>query len=179
MTLTYTPPRTVVTPASYTDDETGKTYRVWHDEGTEDPRGWISDDDMALYLYNAAWHHGTDWEPPVNVAAKAFAQFYGRTGDDNRAEAMTARYLRLFYPDDDYRIGVFSLHGYSQSDWWDVFVAVKGDGWGTPESHAQEWGIWARGDVFVVTNVETGESLGGIYAESEEDAVNVFMEQES
>lgn len=176
MTFTYAPERTYTEPATYTDDDTDAVYRVWPDEGTEDPRGWIEDESVALYAYRSGYPSVAN-DVPDNIAAETFNIYYrGRDNDDEEALRLTRRYLALFHGSEGWQVDTFSLRGYMQSQWWDVFVAVR-EGYGTPESHAHVWEQWARGDVFVVENAATGEAMGGIYAEDEEDAVRYFRDE--
>lgn len=44
------------------------------------------------------------------------------------------------------------------------------------ESFVSNYNQWADGYVWVVTDTTTGDSLGGIYADSEEDAIKYYTE---
>lgn len=57
-------------------------------------------------------------------------------------------------------------------------AAFRKDTWTTNpcESWVHEYSLWADGYVWVVSDTTTGDSLGGIYAESEEDAIKQYIE---
>lgn len=44
------------------------------------------------------------------------------------------------------------------------------------ESWVHEYSLWADGYVWVVSDTTTGDSLGGIYADTEEDAIKQYIE---
>ena len=44
------------------------------------------------------------------------------------------------------------------------------------ESWVHEYSLWADGYVWVVSDTTTGDSLAGIYAESEEGAIKYYTE---
>ena len=44
------------------------------------------------------------------------------------------------------------------------------------ESWVHEYSLWADGYVWVVSDTTTGDSLAGIYADSEEDAIKYYTE---
>lgn len=46
----------------------------------------------------------------------------------------------------------------------------------TCESWVREYSLWADGYVWVVSDTTTGDSLAGIYADSEEDAIKYYTE---
>lgn len=43
------------------------------------------------------------------------------------------------------------------------------------ESWVHEYSMWVDGYVWVVSNETTGDSLAGIYADSEEDAIRLYI----
>ena len=57
-------------------------------------------------------------------------------------------------------------------------AAFRKDTWTTDpcESWVREYSLWADGYVWVVSDTTTGDSLGGIYADSEEDAIKDYIE---
>lgn len=57
-------------------------------------------------------------------------------------------------------------------------VAISKDSCSTNpcESYVHEYSLWADGYAWVVSDETTGDSLGGIYAESEEDAIKYYTE---
>lgn len=66
------------------------------------------------------------------------------------------------------------VRGYSQSDWQEV--VVEGPSGHNLDSFVDEFRMWAFGDIYYVTDDETGDSLSGIYADTAEEAVQFFVE---
>lgn len=60
------------------------------------------------------------------------------------------------------------IRGYSQSDWWEIMHDDN-----VPVDALKEWLL---GDIYIVTDNLTGESISGIYAEDENQAINYFKE---
>lgn len=151
-------------------------FEVYQDTDAEDPRRNIEDEHAAAYIFKSGPRGSEDTgsEIPDNIAVRAFAR-YRETLENYDALALTRRYMAVFHPEKTYQLGVRSLIGYSQSDWWNVFFAIE-DGYGSIDDHAQELAQWLRGDVWVVAP-EGAEALGGIYADNEEAAVRLFIEE--
>lgn len=176
MELTYIAP--VLSSGYYKDTDTGRSYTVDVDTDADDPRGWIEDAHCAVYIYRACnMRAGSARTVPDNPACEAFDFFYNdKDYEDGEALDMTRRYMNLFYPRIGYDMDVLTLTGYSQSDWWEVFAVTK-EGYGKARDAAEQVGKWLRGDVYQVGCIDTGEAIGGIYADSAEDAVAHYIEE--
>lgn len=173
MTLIHTPAHSISIPDRIEDDVTGTGFDVWNDTDADDPRTRIPDEHAALYVYNGP-RGNKDSEVPENVVAQAFARFNETLPSDAHAFAATVRWLNVFHPDLKVDAEMRTIRGYSQGDWADVF-AVVAEGYGTAESHIDEYRMWCFGDVWVV-DPDDDDSLSGIYADSAEDAVKFYLE---
>lgn len=172
MTLTHIPAHTSYHPDRFTDTKTGLGYSVFQDAGAEDPRKRIGDEHAAVYTYRGSRGHAD--AVPGNVAAQAFDRYWQDTSDDDKALELTRRYLALFHPEKKIAVTISTIRGYSQGDWREVFVAVS-DGYGKPESHVEEFSMWAFGDVWIV--IPDGKAgISGIYADDAEAALTYFRE---
>lgn len=177
MTLTHTPAHTMNHPDRFEHELTGRGYEVSHDDCAEDPRTWNETKDVALWAYREPSPSGSSvagTRPEGNVAIDAFAHYYD-TYDAQESLALTRRYLAAFHADAKITVETHTVHGYCQSEWLDLVVAVA-EGHGTPAGHADTYRQWAFGDVWFV-NPDRGQAVGGIYADSAEDAVAQFRAQ--
>lgn len=169
-----------------TNSETpGVRYEVCQDDSVSDP---IDESGAPVEHYVVRSGYGSVTDTPDGFMSEAFSRF--NDVFDNAID-VTRRYARIFhnYTEDDAsrRIGLVSSQGYSQGDWAELFVHVSEDGYGTAESWANEWAMYARGDVYGVTlqslstcdsceceDWEDGDSLWGIYAEDAEEAARLY-----
>lgn len=172
MTLVHSPAHSVSIPDRFEDDETGIGFDVFQDTGADDPRTWTPDEHAAIYVYNGP-RGDKDAEVPENIVVQAFARFHEVLPSDDHAFAATVRWLNIYHPEHKVDIAMQTIRGYSQSDWQDVFVAVE-EGYGTAQSHINEYRMWAYGDVWVVVPDE-GDALSGIYADDAENAVKTYI----
>ena len=190
MTAEYLPDGT----AHIYDDtaDTPTRYVVWQDSDSESPANWNSDD--TIMIYTTSPHSGQD--KATCELSEVFARALD-THNPDKALAITRRYARVClgwtHERADNAIVTCSARGYSQSDWWDILaITYEGE---YAKSLAEEWERWARGDVWSVM-VEYGEEcdhgdlhwrtdnaqgihscpLGGIYADSAEDAVTTYLQ---
>jgi hypothetical protein len=81
----------------------------------------------------------------------AFKSFYFALGED-KALNTVRRFAKIFHgwEDVDNRLTTFHHTGYSQGDWAYLFVAVTEPDSGTALSYAEEWDMWANGQVYGV-----------------------------
>lgn len=163
-------------------------------------------DGVTIDVYRSGYDSATESDSP---AAELFREVYFRnvayegpwSRDYAAAEkcaTVTNRLLRM--SGDSARVFPHSTRGYSQSDWADILVILdEPSDWGDPangaEAIAREWEQWARGDVWIVTELgrdaaahfaicapdsdcecwaETDNSVGFVIAESPEAAVAVM-----
>lgn len=173
MNLTHIPARTETHPDRFEDEDTGVGYAVIQDTDAEDPRNCIENEHAALWAYEQP-RFGSSVAgdmPTGNVAITAFAHYYEYV-NDTKALELTRRYLAVFHPEKKITVETHNIKGYSQSDWLDLIVATT-EGYGTPESHANEFRMWAYGDVWTVIP-DKGEAMSGIYADGAEEALTYF-----
>lgn len=175
------------------DDEadTPTRYVVWQDENAESPATW--DDSNTIMVYNTSPRSGRD--KATCELSEVFARAYDMH-DADKALDITRRYARVFLGWARERaedaIVTYSARGHSQGDWWDVLAITYENDYA--KSLAKEWEQWARGNVWVVmaeygTECDKGtmhwdsvndqgidsHSIGGIYADSAEDAVTEYL----
>lgn len=189
MNLQHTPGHTVRISDTFTDPETGATYRAGYDEFADDPRRYW-DSRAELFVYNSAIRTTDDRAAePEHPAIMAFLYYYDNdtvprgTDRAEHALAKARRYMAAFYPGSRDVIRLVPGHGYDQGSWHDAIIALINDGYEADqwsEDHAEEFGEeytgWRYGDVYWVENVDTGDALHGIYAVTMEDAVRYFIE---
>ena len=139
-------------------------------------------------------------DSPEGKLSEVFERYW-QEYDDDKALELTRRWAVAFGGYDEAgveeQVILYSARGYSQGDWWDVFVAVE-PGYGSAEGYAEEWEQWARGDVYMIQRerfeacglegceddpeeeethwVEDADWLGGIYSDDAEDAVKYYEE---
>lgn len=175
MPLTHLPSHTVDYPDRFEDDKTGLGYSVVPDAGAEDPRDDIDNEHAALWAYNEP-RTGSSIaadKPEGNLAINAFARYY-ETCDEDPSLALTKRYLAAYHPDEKISVAIQTIRGNTQGEWLDVVCAVS-EGFGTPESHINEFRMWAFGDVWIV--IPDGKpGVAGIYADDAESALEYFRE---
>lgn len=175
-------------------DDTADTptrYVVWQDTSAESPAMWNHDD--TIMVYNTSPRGGRD--KATCELSEVFERAYD-THDADKALAITRRYARVCIgwvrERAEGAIVTYSARGYSQGDWWDILAITWEDEYA--ESLAEQWEQWARGDVWEVMaeyGAECDEGtmhwdtvndqginsypIGGIYADSIEDAVTQYL----
>ena len=156
-------------------------YRAEPDTDATDPReDWGSDGQVDLYVVR-------DWSSPFRIVTNAPGptQLWERLLDYGMSLEKAVAGVQRRFP--RYFIALETVRGYSQSDWWDVLIVAKCD-----ESDARtefdRFAHYLRGDVWTVEEIETEVcslghehedvvlSLSGIYADSEEQAIDYFKE---
>lgn len=172
MTLTHSPAHTTSYPDRFENEETGWVYSVRHDLNAEDPRTYISDEHVAIHAIRVPPQDRIE-PAPANVASRAFDRFELERSTEN-ALGMTRRYLTAFHPEVTYQLSLQVINGYSQSDWRELFIAVR-EGHGTPDAHAETFRQWLFGDVWTVIP-DDKPGIHGIYADDPEDALAYFRE---
>ena len=136
------------------------------DGDSENPCHWYSD--TILCVYRAGYSSDNE-DDRGDVLIRAFLEYRDRGEDDERALLLAKRYARTFYGDDRPAI-LGKMRGYVQSDWADFIVVGE-----EVESLSASWTQWARGDVYVAYTDD--DSLGGIFADSAEDAAKYFHDE--
>lgn len=175
MTLTHHPAHTVHHPDRFVDTDTGRQYSVLVDQDAHDPRSRVDDKHAGLWAYVEPSIGGNSVASvrPDNMAIDAFARFY-RDFHHETALQLTRRWLRIFHPDETYQLAISTIRGYTQGDWMDVVAAVS-EGHGTPESHINQFRMWAFGDVWIVIPDQKA-GISGIYADSPGEALEQFRD---
>lgn len=141
----------------------GTRVTVAHDADSENPCDWYSD--TILCVYHAGYRSVSE-DDKGDVLICAFLEYRDRGEDEETALALAKRYARTFYGDTRPAI-LGSMIGYSQSDWAE-FIVVGEDA----ESLSASWQAWARGDVYCAYTDD--DSLGGIFADSAEEAAKYY-----
>lgn len=165
MSLQYTPARTITIPDTYTD-ESGIEYRVEPDVDAESPTDWGWDVDVH-YVRTSYYSTHENPDDRFDDAWEHFANAFW-TGD--AAREVMRRYVRIFYPGT--KVLFRTLSDYSQN-WADVMFVTDSAEAGLLEGFADVYAQWYRGDVYFVSTDD--DAMGGIYADSEEDAVRQFI----
>ena len=153
--------------------DNGDTLLVTHDSDSDSPLEWGWD--VVAYVHRSGYRMSLpDCESGRDIIARAFAEYVhnarrGEDEDDLLARAM--RYARTFYADT--RVAkLVGLQGYSQSEWAEiVFIGPDAE---MVNFIAEDYGYYFRGDVWSVDSDNDG--MGGIYADSAEDAATYYLE---
>lgn len=144
----------------------GTRVTVTPDPDSENPAMWYLD--TILCVYRAGYWSDNE-DDRGDVLVRAFLEYRDRGEDDGRALMLAKRYARTFHNDNHPAI-LGNMTGCSQGD-WAKFVVVG------EYAHAlrDDWAQWARGDVYCARTDD--DALGGIYAESAEDAAQYFYDE--
>lgn len=151
----------------------------------DDPRDWH--DDVLIRVYAA--HRGSVLVSgePVTGPDAVFARLMNATGgDEDAAVRGAARAARLM---DDERpvIEVRTVHGHSQSDWWEI--VAYGPTQASVDNAVAVFSAWLCGDVWQVsayrehecshgdTHRELVASIGGVYADDAEAAIEAVRDE--
>lgn len=166
------------------DTSTETVYRAFWDQCATDPRKDNADDptEPVLYIYAGAHTDRVD-DHPVSEAFETLRQRHTSAF----AAKVAQRYARVVLNEPRATVTLHSLHGYSQSDWWDVMVYVPDAKEApNPDAYAHTLQAYLRGDIYVVAeytketcnlgHVHTTEiaALGGIFADSEDAAIAYY-----
>jgi len=156
-----------------------KTYRAFSDTDSDNPLDWA--DACKLFVYRADRSRGVEHGAPNGTIA-AFLHAFGMGHDEALSLKVAQRYARMIEPE-SLPVIQEAWRGYAQSDWADVIVTGE-----YAESVYRSWAQWMRGDVWTVCEYETEEcdkgethetltdSLSGIYADSEEEAIAYYRD---
>ena len=171
----YAPSHTVTYSATMTDKTTGHEYMIQQDTCADDPRNWLDSDDAALWIMDSNNLRRED--APDNLLTLTVREYIDRGHNLHNAVILAARWLNIFYPELFYTVRA-GRKNLDRSTWYEYVVAVKGRG--ADESYLDgivtEFEQWALGNVWVVVPVGTDEeSMGGIYADDEEDAFEEYL----
>lgn len=153
--------------------DNGDVLRVTQDADGESPLEWGWDVDA--YVHRSGYSMSLpDCEGSGDPIAYAFAYYVDnarRGEDEDDLLTRAARYARTFYADN--RVAkLVRLRGYSQGDWADiVFVGPDAE---TVNFIAEDYTYFFRGDVWSVAS--DNDAIGGIYADSAEDAAKQYLE---
>ena len=149
--------------------DNGDVLRVTQDDDSMSPLEWGHD--VVAYVHRSGYPMTLpDCDSGRDVIARAFAEYVYRGETTGKAIGLAMRYARVFY-DDNRAAALFTMRGYSQSDWADILFV--GDDEDTITFVAQCYDQYFRGDVYSVAS--DNYAIGGIYADSAEDAAKVFL----
>lgn len=144
----------------------GTVVHVEPDTDSDNPCDWYSD--TILCVYNAGYSSVNE-DDRGDILIRAFLEYLDRGEDDERALMLAKRYARTFHGYTRPAI-LGSMIGYSQSDWADFIVVGE-----EVERISASWQYWARGDVYCAYTDD--DSLGGIFADSAEEAAKYFHDE--
>ena len=153
--------------------DNGDVLRVTQDPESDSPLDWGWD--VVAYVHRSGYGMTLpDCEGSGDPIAYAFAYYVDNAWcgeDEDNLLARAMRYARTFYADN--RVAkLVGLQGYSQGDWADiVFIGPDLD---AVNCIAESYGQYFRGDVWSV--VSDNDGIGGIYADSAEDAAKQYLE---
>lgn len=147
----------------------GHTFQVTQDIDAECPIKWL-DDASALCVISGPreciLHNPADTNCPAMWEFDNFHVEHRRTPTQEEWAALC--------PDYWVYVGWYSMDADRM-----FAVAISKDKCPTNpcEPWVHEYSMWADGYVWVVSDETTGDSLAGIYAESEEDAIKYYIEE--
>ena len=153
--------------------DNGDVLRVTQDQNVMSPLEWGWD--VAAYVHRSRYRMTlADCDSGCDVMASAFAEYVRyarRCEDEDDLLARAERYARTFHGDT--RVArLVSFQGYSHGDWAEiVFIGPDAE---TVDFVVANYGQYFRGDVWSVDSDNGG--IGGIYADSAEDAAMLYLE---
>ena len=162
-----------VEPAETFTLDNGDVLRVTPDQDDMSPLEWGHD--VVAYVHRSGYRMTLpDCAGSGDPIAYAFTEYAGdarRGEDEDDLLARAMRYARAFHGDT--RVAkLVGVRGYSQSDWADiVFIGPDLE---MVETVADSYGQYFRGDVWSVAS--DNDAIGGIYADSAEDAATLYLE---
>lgn len=176
MNLNHTPAHTMTTPDSYYDTDTGITYTVTQDDWAEDPRDLLLENyNHEIFIY-ASDMHSFDHVPQVRNYSSAVNHFWDLVSEEGIDPDVAAD--NVSSEDAEHDLHTMTLRGYSQSDWCDVVVVCPTDDTTWSDS-LRQYKQYLYGDVYTVDcDLPGTESLAGIYADDDEEAIGFYIANE-
>lgn len=151
--------------------DNGDVLMVTHDTDSDSPLEWGHD--VVAYVHRSGYHMTLpDCDSGRDVLARAFAEYVYRGEPTDKAIGRAMRYARTFY-DDNRAAALFTVRGYSKSDWADILFI--GDDEDTITFIAQCYDQYFRGDVWSVAS--DNDAIGGIYADTAEEAASIYVSE--
>lgn len=149
-------------------EHNGYTFQVTQDEWAECPTEWLDSGDALCVIggpHGSILHHPAKTDCPAMWAFNNFYEENGRLPTQEEWEVLCPDYWVYFgwYGIDEGRLFAAAFRK-------DVFTTDPCEGC------VHEYSLWADGYVWVVIDTTTGDSLGGIYADTEEDAIKQYIE---
>ena len=146
----------------------GHTFQVFQDEFAECPTEWMDSNDALCVLggpHGCILHHPAETDCPAMHVLDNFHEENGRLPTQEEWENLCPDYWVYL--------------GWHSMDADRLFaVAISKGTWSANpcESFVKEYSMWADGYVWVVTDTTTGDSVSGISADTEEDAIKYYTE---
>lgn len=146
----------------------GHTFQVFHDEYAECPTQWLDSADALCVIggpHGCILHHPAETDCPAMHALDNFHEENGRLPTQEEWENLCPDYWVF--------IGWYAM------DVDRLFaVAISKETWSANpcKSFVEEYSMWADGYVWVVSDTTTGDSVRGISADTEEDAIKYYTE---
>lgn len=190
----HTPSRTVQTPETFFDTNTGVTYTVWPDDTASDPRDLYSDTreltTPQVFIYNSASRTVNDLNrlDEFNELTRDFVADWQHYRDDPQ-DTLDRVIANADLPEGNTVTGFVKTVHIDQSSWIDIVALGVID---TTNRHAgqvsandildalvDELTNYLRGNVWCVScDLPNSEKMAGIIAESSEDAVAHYRDSE-
>lgn len=181
MTLTHTAQAGYTYHPDVYTDEHERSFAVYPDTDSEDPRTWFTVNELAIIVINGDrnTHIDTLTDYKDNPAIACFIELLDELDTDDPYDVSIDVWRAALHEQNlNYDVALTTCQGYSQSDWFTALVAVK-DEYGTAENYVDTYRMWAFGDVWTVVPVdpEPGSEgpLSGIYADDPESAVIEYI----
>lgn len=146
----------------------GHTFQVFHDEYAECPTQWLDSADALCVIggpHGCILHHPAETDCPAMWEFDNFHEEHGRIPTQEEWENLCP----------DYWVWV---GWHTQLDSRLFAAAFRKDAYpiNPCESWVTEYSMWADGYVWVVSDTTTGDSVSGISADTEEDAIKYYTE---
>ena len=163
-TLTYHGPVTI--SGYYVDSESGHRIGVDQDHCPESPVHWLYSDE-TFWPFKGS--RGSIFPLPTEtVPAQVFERLMA-AHDEDFALRVLNRVSRIYGAGEQFQVSQIST---SQSSWYSVLEPLGG----SPITEA--FTQWCQGSVYVVWCLDCESiNLGGIYADTEEEAITYYLEE--
>ena len=149
-------------------EHNGHTFHVFPDEYAECPTEWLDSADALCVIggpHGCVLHHPAETDCPAMWEFDNFHEEHGRIPTQEEWAALCPDYWVYvgWHTQLDSRLFAAAFRK-------DTFPANPCESW------VHEYSMWADGYVWVVSDTTTGDSVSGISADTEEDAIKYYTE---
>ena len=156
--------------------EDGMRVSVVPDTDSESPLEWGHD--VEAYVYRSRYRMSLpDCKGSGDTIVSAFTEYAGsarRGEDEDDLLKLAMRYARTFYGDNR-AAKLVGIQGYSHGDWAEILFIGPTDS--AVNFVSANYEMYFRGDVYCAWTDD--DSLGGIYADTAEEAAKYFHDEMS